>query len=151
MYICGTYNGEAKQQLARWQPHIERDGVRHRLRTDTEHSVTEHKTPSTAGVSGNASVALLQTGTAFNRAQIWAVDVRQGIIALGCSDGSIEVGNIAFARVLGRYLNSNNDAGVVQIKLKANKVIIGRLNGLLELVGLHFTEAVSYIIITNMN
>uniref|UniRef100_A0A914PFR2 Uncharacterized protein n=1 Tax=Panagrolaimus davidi TaxID=227884 RepID=A0A914PFR2_9BILA len=86
---------------------------------------------------------MLQSGIGFNRAQIWAVDVRQGIIALGCSDGSIEVGNTAFARVLGRYQN-NNDAGIVQIKLKANKVIVGRLNGLLELVGLQFTESADH-------
>ena len=141
VYVCGTYNGEAKQQLARWQPHVEgptREGLRQRLRTDTEGSNSGAAIMASQQVSGNAPVALLQPESGSNRAQVWAIDVRNHQIALGCSDGTVEVGTTA--RVLGRY---GGEGGVVQVKLRSNKLIIGRLNGSLELVGLQFTDKVS--------
>ena len=70
---------------------------------------------------------------------------RQNIILLGCADGSVEVGNALYSRIIGRYEDpAQAKSGVLHIKLRSNRMIIGRLNGVIEIIELIFSENVRF-------
>jgi len=147
VYRCGSHNGEPKKQIARWKsslPDEREDGLRHRTRTlsnqnngEQEGRDSDGRTRSTTLNDTNGLDVL--AGDA--RAQIWCLAVKQNIILLGCADGSVEVGNALWSRIIGRYEDpAQTKSGVLHIKLRSNRMIIGRLNGVIEIIELIFSE-----------
>ena len=164
VYSCGSHNGEHKKQIARWKTPSSNergDGLRSRTRT-LSNQTTREQDGRTKSITLNDESGLdVLAGDA--RAQIWCLAVRwilsifikiivnptfrQNIILLGCADGSVEVGNVLYNRVVARYEDpAQTKSGVLHIKSRSNRMIIGRLNGIIEIVELIFSENVSFYV-----
>ncbi|KAI6224471.1 Sterol regulatory element-binding protein cleavage-activating protein [Aphelenchoides fujianensis] len=72
------------------------------------------------------------TPTAAVRSLVWCLAVRKNVIALGCSNGAVQLASCTSARVLGVFEQS--PSGVIHIELRGNRIFLVRLNGTLEIL-----------------
>uniref|UniRef100_A0A914C9U1 Sterol regulatory element-binding protein cleavage-activating protein n=1 Tax=Acrobeloides nanus TaxID=290746 RepID=A0A914C9U1_9BILA len=72
------------------------------------------------------------------RSQIWCMCIKQSFVALGCSNGAVEISKWTDGQVLTSYDASN--VGVLHITIRGNRIILVRLNGSLEILELTFSH-----------
>uniref|UniRef100_A0A914WWA5 Sterol regulatory element-binding protein cleavage-activating protein n=1 Tax=Plectus sambesii TaxID=2011161 RepID=A0A914WWA5_9BILA len=71
--------------------------------------------------------------------QIWCMTMnKQNIILAGCANGTVEIWDVASGNALGLYNRSS--IGVTYVQLKGNRLIVARLNGMLDFVELRFSQ-----------
>ncbi|CAJ0963579.1 unnamed protein product, partial [Mesorhabditis belari] len=70
---------------------------------------------------------------------IWCANADERVLVLGCADGSIEVGSLERAKLLGVYLQSQS--GVGHIKIKNDFLVLARLAGTVESLKIDYTDS----------
>uniref|UniRef100_A0A7E4W6L8 Sterol regulatory element-binding protein cleavage-activating protein n=1 Tax=Panagrellus redivivus TaxID=6233 RepID=A0A7E4W6L8_PANRE len=128
VYLSGT-NGENRRQLTRYRSHLESGSPGRNPEIPKEPSILDSESDR-------------------DRAQIWCIHIQHNVIYLGCSDGSVEVGFFD-GRVVAKYHPPSATSGVLQLRSQGKQLIIGRLNGTIELVYLTFPDNEASSLITN--
>lgn len=66
---------------------------------------------------------------------IWCVTLRDGLVAAGCSDGTVELWDAVTGALRGTYRPaSGGGAGVTVVKLDGNRLLVGRADGTVDFV-----------------
>ncbi|KAI6197415.1 Sterol regulatory element-binding protein cleavage-activating protein [Aphelenchoides besseyi] len=66
------------------------------------------------------------------RPLVWCLSVNKNLIALGCSNGLVQLVNSSTAQIMGTF--DQSVSGIVHIELRGNRIFLVRLNGILEIL-----------------
>ncbi|XP_067945903.1 sterol regulatory element-binding protein cleavage-activating protein-like [Watersipora subatra] len=74
---------------------------------------------------------------------IWCLDVMDGLIVAGCSDGSVEIWDSNTGMFRLRHKTEFRDSGIASINATKNKVIAGRTDGYLDFLEIYYTPVLT--------
>ncbi|KAI6183470.1 Sterol regulatory element-binding protein cleavage-activating protein [Aphelenchoides bicaudatus] len=131
IFLWDSSSGELRNSIQR--PSTRANAAIVHPRSGSQSFIPNEPSPKTKMTETHSNI------TRQAKSLIWCLTARKNIIALGCSNGVVQMANSITARIIGTF-DENLSSGITHIQLKPQRMCFVRLNGVLEVVEYRLTE-----------